>query len=281
MTSPLPSRSDRRQSAAPSCLPSRKKRVAPVTAALYAWNPCRRGCLPRYTSWHYPTPPSGGHGDRDEQPRHDGAKQHGVQRREGRGPAGDDVDHDPQRDRRADRQQRRHDHLPDRGLGQQIDRGADVGITARPPDLSLCVRIQPATRSPIAMHVRLVFARGIVGMIEASATRRPMTPCTRPYWPTTAPGSSMRKASIKDGKCSAVMLAIVQEPSGAGSQHMMEYRIIGGRDRSPDVGLGQPLGLGKQPSSGNQVSGTKHVRAYPRPHAVRSGYTAADNRRGR
>jgi hypothetical protein len=41
-------------------------------------------------------------------------------------------------------------------------------------------RIQRATRSPMTTQVRCVFARGIVGMIDASATRRPVRPRTRP-----------------------------------------------------------------------------------------------------
>ena len=37
-----------------------------------------------------------------------------------------------------------------------------------------------AIRSPIIMQVALVFARMQSGMIEASATRMPSSPCTRP-----------------------------------------------------------------------------------------------------
>ncbi len=46
---------------------------------------------------------------------------------------------------------------------------------------SSCSRIHPATRSPIMMQVRFVFARGIVGITEASAIRRPKVPWTLPY----------------------------------------------------------------------------------------------------
>jgi hypothetical protein len=41
-------------------------------------------------------------------------------------------------------------------------------------------RIHPATRSPITMQVKFVFARGIVGITEASAMRRPEVPWTLP-----------------------------------------------------------------------------------------------------
>jgi hypothetical protein len=42
-------------------------------------------------------------------------------------------------------------------------------------------RIKSATCSPIMMVVAFVLARMQSGMIEASATRRPSSPCTRPY----------------------------------------------------------------------------------------------------
>ena len=44
-----------------------------------------------------------------------------------------------------------------------------------------------AIRSAIAAVVRFVFARGIVGMTEASTTRRPSTPRTRHSESTTSP----------------------------------------------------------------------------------------------
>jgi hypothetical protein len=47
-------------------------------------------------------------------------------------------------------------------------------------------RMKSATRSPIIMVVPLVLARMLSTMIEASATRSPCTPCTFPYWSTTA-----------------------------------------------------------------------------------------------
>src|ERR1044072_1764953 len=47
-------------------------------------------------------------------------------------------------------------------------------------------RIQSATRSPIMMLVRLMFARGMVGMIEASTIRRLLTPRSRQCASTTA-----------------------------------------------------------------------------------------------
>ncbi len=42
-------------------------------------------------------------------------------------------------------------------------------------------RIQSAARSPSMMQVRLVLARTIFGITEASTTRSPSTPCTRKY----------------------------------------------------------------------------------------------------
>ena len=42
-------------------------------------------------------------------------------------------------------------------------------------------RIQSAARSPSMMQVRLVLARTILGITEASTTRSPSTPCTRKY----------------------------------------------------------------------------------------------------
>src|SRR4029077_6512720 len=49
-----------------------------------------------------------------------------------------------------------------------------------------CARIQSAARSPIIMQVRLVLARTIFGITEASTTRNPSMPRTREYWSTTA-----------------------------------------------------------------------------------------------
>ena len=46
-----------------------------------------------------------------------------------------------------------------------------------------------AARSPIAIAVRFVVARGIVGAIERSATRRPAMPWTCNVWSTTVPTS--------------------------------------------------------------------------------------------
>jgi hypothetical protein len=46
--------------------------------------------------------------------------------------------------------------------------------------------IQSATRSAIMIVVALVLERVTLGMIEASTTRNPSIPCTRPYWSTTA-----------------------------------------------------------------------------------------------
>ena len=46
--------------------------------------------------------------------------------------------------------------------------------------------IKSATCSPIIMVVAFVLARMQSGMMEASAMRSPSSPCTRPYWSTTA-----------------------------------------------------------------------------------------------
>ena len=53
-----------------------------------------------------------------------------------------------------------------------------------------------AIASATASTVRCVLARGMVGRIDASATTRPSTPCTRPSASTTvsaAPGRPMRQ----------------------------------------------------------------------------------------
>ena len=44
-----------------------------------------------------------------------------------------------------------------------------------------------AMRSAMAATVQFVFARGIVGMIDASPTTRPSSPSTRPSSSTTLP----------------------------------------------------------------------------------------------
>lgn len=49
--------------------------------------------------------------------------------------------------------------------------------------------IQSAMRSAIIKVVALVLARMQLGMIDASTTRRPSNPRTRPRWSTTAIGS--------------------------------------------------------------------------------------------
>jgi hypothetical protein len=47
-------------------------------------------------------------------------------------------------------------------------------------------RIQSDTCSPIMMHVRLMFARGIAGITDPSTTRRFGMPRSRQCWSTTA-----------------------------------------------------------------------------------------------
>jgi hypothetical protein len=51
-------------------------------------------------------------------------------------------------------------------------------------------RMASASFSAAATTVQWRLARGLVGKTAASATRRPASPCTRPAWSTTAPGSS-------------------------------------------------------------------------------------------
>src|SRR5690348_981958 len=56
-------------------------------------------------------------------------------------------------------------------------------------------RIQSDTRSPIMMQVRLMLARGMAGMTDASTTRRLRMARSRQYWSTTAiasPGGPIR-----------------------------------------------------------------------------------------
>ena len=68
------------------------------------------------------------HGNRQEQAGDDGAEQHRADGGERRRLAVDQIDHRIKDDRRQDRQQRRHDHLLDRGPGQYIDGAAIVGL---------------------------------------------------------------------------------------------------------------------------------------------------------
>jgi len=62
----------------------------------------------------------------------------------------------------------------------KIPRGSQGGQPPYPPFT------QSATLSPIIIDVQFVFARTISGIIDASATLIPSSPCTRPYWSTTA-----------------------------------------------------------------------------------------------
>jgi hypothetical protein len=74
------------------------------------------------------------------------------------------------------------------GRGSQLSVASHAGVWT--PAAYASSRIQSATRSAIMMQVRLMFARGMAGMIEASTTRRFSTPRTQPYWSTTAIGLS-------------------------------------------------------------------------------------------
>ena len=49
--------------------------------------------------------------------------------------------------------------------------------------------MKSAIRSPIIMVVQLVLARTQLGIMDASATRSPCIPWTRPCWSTTDIGS--------------------------------------------------------------------------------------------
>jgi hypothetical protein len=62
------------------------------------------------------------HADGDEQPGDDRPQQHRAERGEARRLTADQADHAVDHDRRQHRQQRGHDHLLDRRLGQKIDR---------------------------------------------------------------------------------------------------------------------------------------------------------------
>jgi hypothetical protein len=66
-----------------------------------------------------------------------------------------------------------------------------------------CSRIHPAARSPIMAQVRCVFAREIVGMIDASATHSPDIPWTLGGTKTkldSSLGNAIRSV-IKDFSC--------------------------------------------------------------------------------
>src|SRR5262245_49179312 len=67
--------------------------------------------------------------------------------------------------------------------GGHVRHGAipDVSIAAAQPEV-----IRRAANSPIITQGAFVFAEGIVGMIDASAMRRPSTPWTRSSASTTA-----------------------------------------------------------------------------------------------
>src|SRR5712691_11980025 len=65
----------------------------------------------------------------------------------------------------------------------QDDTGAQACACAAQRDRHC---IHSATRSAIMIVVALVLERVTLGMIEASTTRKPWIPCTRPYWSTTA-----------------------------------------------------------------------------------------------
>ena len=71
--------------------------------------------------------------------------------------------------------------------GDEVDSSFSEPVREAAAYASSC--IQSARRSPIMMQVRLMFARGMVGMIEASTTRRFSTPRSRQCWSTTAIGS--------------------------------------------------------------------------------------------
>jgi hypothetical protein len=63
---------------------------------------------------------------------------------------------------------------------------------AQPDDRATARQVpasQPAIFSAITIVVRLVFAAGMAGITDASATHSPSAPCTAPRVPTTAPWS--------------------------------------------------------------------------------------------
>ena len=86
---------------------------------------------------------AGRHRDGDEQAVDDHTEKHGTERREGFALAADPQDDEEGDDRREHRQQRRHDHLADRGAGEQVDRLAVVRLVGALHDAGLFLELPP------------------------------------------------------------------------------------------------------------------------------------------
>src|SRR5438552_2385243 len=80
--------------------------------------------------------------------------------------------------------------LPDDGMALMVAPGSAWASRRRRERAGYASsRIQSATCSPIMMEVRLMFARGMAGMTDASTTRRFGMVRTWQYWSTTVIGS--------------------------------------------------------------------------------------------
>jgi len=93
---------------------------------------------------------------------------------------------------------------------------------------------------------RLVFARGTLGMTEASTTRKLLTPLTRQFWSTTAAGSSGRP----------IMQVLTRPQPVAPAPASVEYAaqlqpLMGGGGRV----MGLPLGYDDRMAAARSVAG--------------------------
>ena len=72
---------------------------------------------------------------------------------------------------------------------------------------------------------KLVLAHGTTGKIEASTTRRPWTPLTRPWLSTTAIGSSARPMRHEHEACHTPMVALRTKASSASSSFITSSKV--------------------------------------------------------
>ncbi len=95
----------------------------------------------------------------------------------------------------------------------------------------LSASIRSAKRSASAIVLRFVFARGIDGMTEASATDRPSQPCTRPSPSTTAPIAHVPTGWKKPAGGLAHVALGVDVGAGAQLARRVRTHLVGRRHR--------------------------------------------------